>query len=119
MKRIETFVAPELEIAEIADRLVKNDGPALLFENNGTAFPVLINAFSSDERLRYIFNGKNPEDFGKDIEYFFHLISQKRKNFWDKIKLLPKLKQIASWMPAKYRGKAPCQKIVHFKSRFK
>ncbi len=33
LKRISDEVDPELEITEIADRAVKADGPALLFEN--------------------------------------------------------------------------------------
>lgn len=33
LKRIATAVSPQLEITEIADRVMKSDGPALLFEN--------------------------------------------------------------------------------------
>ena len=33
LKRITYPVKAELEIAEIADRVMKNNGPALLFEN--------------------------------------------------------------------------------------
>ena len=45
LHRIKVFVDPVLEIAEITDRITKSGGKALLFENNGTGFPVLINAF--------------------------------------------------------------------------
>ena len=42
--RIKTYVNPHLEIAEITDRVSKsgNGGKALLFENTGYDFPVLI-----------------------------------------------------------------------------
>ena len=41
--RIERQVSSELEITEIADRMVKSGGPALLFENViGSKFPLVI-----------------------------------------------------------------------------
>ena len=39
--RIKDYVSPELEISEITDRISKNFGKALLFENTGYDFPVL------------------------------------------------------------------------------
>ena len=48
LKRIRFEVDPILEIAEFADRSVKTQGPALLFEKpKGSRIPVLINAFAS------------------------------------------------------------------------
>ena len=48
--RITMEVSWDLEIAEIADRLVKRGGPALLFQNvKGYDTPVLINIFSSEQ----------------------------------------------------------------------
>ncbi len=45
LKRISFEVDPFLEITEFADRSVKNNGPALLFEKpKGSRVPVLINA---------------------------------------------------------------------------
>jgi 4-hydroxy-3-polyprenylbenzoate decarboxylase len=51
--RISEPVDPELEITEIVDRMSKTEGggKALLFENNGTQFPVLINAYGSEKRM--------------------------------------------------------------------
>jgi 4-hydroxy-3-polyprenylbenzoate decarboxylase len=41
LRRVRTPVDPVLEITEIADRCVKNNGPALLFEQpTGSAFPL-------------------------------------------------------------------------------
>ncbi|HRH67061.1 MAG TPA: UbiD family decarboxylase, partial [Bacteroidia bacterium] len=39
--RIKEYINPILEITEITDRISKHYGPALLFENTGTAFPLL------------------------------------------------------------------------------
>ena len=43
--RISSFVSPDLEITEVTDRFSKQKGggKALLFENTGSDFPVLIN----------------------------------------------------------------------------
>jgi len=44
LKRIKTTVSPDLEIAEITDRVSKAEGPALLFEQvEGSRMPLLIN----------------------------------------------------------------------------
>jgi 4-hydroxy-3-polyprenylbenzoate decarboxylase len=51
--RIKEFVNPELEITEITDRISKQYGPALLFENNGTDFPVLINSMGTEQRMAW------------------------------------------------------------------
>src|SRR5665811_1326033 len=48
---IDEPVDPVLEITEIADRVVKSGGPALLCRNpHGSSFPVFINQFGSEER---------------------------------------------------------------------
>ena len=48
--RIKEYVNPKLEIAEITDRISKTPGggKALLFENTGFDFPVLMNAYGSE-----------------------------------------------------------------------
>ncbi|HIE15368.1 MAG TPA: menaquinone biosynthesis decarboxylase, partial [Bacteroidales bacterium] len=50
--RITTPVSTDLEITEIVDRVVKSEkqNKALLFENNGTKFPLLINLFGNEKR---------------------------------------------------------------------
>ena len=51
--RIKTYVDPKLEMAEITDRMSKQPGggKALLFENSGYDFPVLMNAYGSEKRM--------------------------------------------------------------------
>ena len=51
--RIKSFVDPTLEMAEITDRMSKtrDGGKALLFENTGFDFPVLMNAYGSEKRM--------------------------------------------------------------------
>ena len=52
LKRISFEVDPYLEITEFADRSVKRNGPAMLFEKpKGSGVPLLINAFASMRRM--------------------------------------------------------------------
>lgn len=52
LRRIKVEVDTHLEITEIYDRVIKREGPALLFENVRSAdFPLLINALGSAERI--------------------------------------------------------------------
>jgi len=52
LRRITTPVSWDLEISEIADRMVKQSGPALLFENvTGYDIPVLINMYGSEKSI--------------------------------------------------------------------
>ena len=52
LRRITAEVDPFLEIAEIYDRVIKREGPALLFENvRGADYPLLINLLGSPRRI--------------------------------------------------------------------
>ena len=54
LHRVRAPVSCELEMTEIADRMVKSGGPALLFEDVvGYDTPVLMNIFCSDQRMAW------------------------------------------------------------------
>src|SRR5687768_7694611 len=112
--RIKTYVDPELEIAEITDRISKNDngGKALLFENTGYDFPVLMNAYGSEKRMCMALGVRHLNDVAKEIEDLFKLLSSPKENILDKLKLLPKLGRFASWMPKVKKGRGECQEVI-------
>ncbi len=112
--RIKSYVNPKLEIAEITDRISKsgNGGKALLFENTGYNFPVLINAYGSEKRMCLALGVDHLDDVAKEIETLFHLLSSPKEGIIDKLKLLPKLGQFASWMPKVKSGRGECQEVV-------
>jgi 4-hydroxy-3-polyprenylbenzoate decarboxylase len=112
--RIKTYVNPRLEIAEITDRISKsgNGGKALLFENTGYNFPVLMNAYGSEKRMCMALGVDHLDDVAKEIETLFHLLSSSKEGIFDKLKLLPKLGQFASWMPKVKTGRGECQEVV-------
>ncbi|MBV4355602.1 menaquinone biosynthesis decarboxylase [Pinibacter aurantiacus] len=112
--RIKEYVNPALEIAEITDRISKsgNGGKALLFENTGYDFPVLMNAYGSEKRMCMALGVNHLDDVAKEIEGLFKMLSAPKENIIDKLKLLPKLSQFASWMPKVKSGRGECQEVV-------
>jgi 4-hydroxy-3-polyprenylbenzoate decarboxylase len=112
--RIKKYVNPHLEMAEVTDRISKSDkgGKALLFENTGYDFPVLMNAYGSEKRMCLALGVSDLNDTAKEIESLFQLLSSPKENILDKLKMLPKLGQFASWMPKVIRGRGECQQII-------
>ena len=112
--RIKTFVDPNLEISEITDRMSKQPGggKALLFENTGYEFPVLMNAYGSEKRMCMALGVNHLDDVAKEIESLFKMLSAPKEGILDKLKMLPKLGQFASWMPVVKNGRGECQEIV-------
>ncbi|MFN4893612.1 MAG: menaquinone biosynthesis decarboxylase [Bacteroidota bacterium] len=113
--RIKTFVDPKWEIAEITDRISKSGdgGKALLFENTGTDFPVLMNAYGSERRMCMALGVEKLDDVAREIEGLFKLLASPKESMLDKLKLIPTLGAFASWMPKVRSGKGACQEVVH------
>jgi 4-hydroxy-3-polyprenylbenzoate decarboxylase len=112
--RIKAYVNPKLEIAEITDRVSKSGGggKALLFENTGYDFPVLMNAFGSEKRMCMALGVNHLDDVAREIEGLFKMLSAPKEGILDKLKLLPKLGQFASWMPKVKNGRGDCQEVI-------
>ncbi|RYD56612.1 MAG: menaquinone biosynthesis decarboxylase [Sphingobacteriales bacterium] len=112
--RIKTFVDPILEIAEITDRISKTPdrNKALLFENTGTDFPLLINSMGSERRMCMALGVNDLDDVAKDIEELFKKISTPKNGILEKLAMLPELGRFASWMPKVVNGRGACQEVV-------
>src|SRR3954471_10760403 len=80
--RIKTYVDPKLEMAEITDRMSKQPGggKALLFENTGYQFPVLMNAYGSEKRMCMALGVKKLDDVANEIESLFKLLATPKEN---------------------------------------
>ena len=114
LARIKEYVNPKLEISEITDRIskTKDGGKALLFENTGYDFPVLMNAYGSEKRMCLALGVSHLDDVAKEIESLFHLLASPKESIIDKLKMLPKLNQFASWMPKVKSGRGECQQVI-------
>ena len=111
LRRIAHPVKAELEITEIADRVMKSAGPALLFENVvGKKMPVLINAFGSAKRMALALGVADIEDIAQDISKLIQ--TRPPKSFKDKLQLLGELIKLAG-IPPKLIKEGPCQQVVY------
>ncbi len=112
--RIKTFVDPVLEIAEITDRISKisDRNKALLFENTGTSFPLLINSMGSERRMCIALGVNELDDVTHDIEDLFKKLSAPKNGMMEKLAMLPQLGKFASWMPKVVSGRGACQQVV-------
>ena len=67
LKRVTVPVSAELEVTEIATRLVRDNGPAVLLENvEGASYPLAVNLFGTMERIE-IGLGRHPEEIGEGL----------------------------------------------------
>lgn len=67
LRRVRIEVDPALEITEIATRVVREEGPALLFERvRGSPYPLAINIFGSRRRIRMAL-GREPGAIGEEL----------------------------------------------------
>ena len=113
LKRIAVEVDPKLEMTEIADRVLRTGGPALLFENpKGHSIPVLANLFGTVKRVALGMGEDDPSrlrEVGKLLAYLKEPEPPKGlRDAWDK---WPVLKQVLNMAPKEVRS-APCQEIV-------
>jgi 4-hydroxy-3-polyprenylbenzoate decarboxylase len=67
LKRVRAQVDPELEVTEIAQRVMREGGPALLFENpKGSSTPLLMNLFGTMNRVKSAL-GRDPSEIGDEL----------------------------------------------------
>src|SRR5262245_57569306 len=110
LKRITYPVKAELEIAEIADRVMKSNGPALLFENViDKKISLLINAFGSMKRMSLALGVNNVEEIAREIEKLIR--TKPPKSIKDKLSLLGELIRLAG-IPPKIVKDAACQETI-------
>ena len=113
LRRIKTPVSWELEITEIADRVVKSGGPALVFENvTGYDTPVLINMFGSDRRMAWALGVDHLDELVDRVEGLLQLRHGPPEGLMNKLRTLGQLVNLGSFQP-KTVGHAPCQDVVY------
>ena len=122
LRRISVPVDTHLEMTEIADRVLRAGGPALLFEQPVTkgrphTIPVLANLFGTPQRVALGMGGELAEgdwqtplrEVGKLLAYLKEPEPPKGlKDAWDK---LPVFRQVLNMAPREVRS-APCQEVV-------
>ncbi len=113
LKRIKAEVSTHLEMTEICDRVLRAEGPALLFENvKGHRMPVLANLFGTPKRVAMGMGAESIDalrEIGKLLSYLKEPEPPKGlRDAWEK---WPVLKQVLNMSPKEVRS-APCQQAV-------
>ncbi|HVU46637.1 MAG TPA: UbiD family decarboxylase [Terracidiphilus sp.] len=127
LKRIHEEVSPELEITEITDRVSKigagkssakenyaPGGPALLFENvkGHPGHKVFINQFGSERRMAMALGVDKVDQIAERIHSLIN-VKPPTGGFFDKLKMLPQLAEVANVFPKTVSAKdAPCKEVV-------
>ena len=109
--RIKQPIDPNLEMTEIADRTLRQGGPALLFENPTQGkMPVLANLFGTQERVAMGMGADSItalREIGEILAYLRQ--PDPPKGFKDALEKAPLLKQVLNMAPKVVRN-AECQR---------
>lgn len=113
LRRINAPVDTNLEIAEIANRMLQCGGPGLLFENvKGSSYPVAINLMGTVERICWAMNLEQPEELealGKKLALLYQ--PRPPKTFSQAMELGQALFDVLKAKPARDLLPA-CQQVV-------
>ena len=110
LRRVAVPVSPQLEVTEIVERVVREAGPALLFERVGEAsMPLAINVFGTDRRMCKALGIASFDEVGQRIG---SMLKPELPHGWSGFKeALGKVGQLRKVPPKKVKG-APCQQVV-------
>lgn len=112
LRRIRAEVDPVYEIGEIAQRVVREGGPALLFEHvKGSPYPLAINFLGSFDRIQLAL-GMHPETLGRRLIEMAERVNPPTPSaLWEAREFFPRLMA----MRPKRVSKAPCHEVVHYR----
>jgi len=110
LRRVTHPVSPELEITEIASRLMHGGGPALLFENvAGSELPVSINVMGSPKRMALALGVDDVDEVATRIGEL--LDTKVPESLMGKLAMLPKMAELTKY-PPKSVSKGAVQEVV-------
>ncbi len=118
LARIAEPVSVDLELCEIADRVMKQPGggKALLFENvlladgSRSAYPVAINLFGSMRRMALSLGVDDLDEIGVRITQLLDLAVP--EGIIAKLSLVPRLLEVAKFPPRIRSGSPACREVV-------
>jgi 4-hydroxy-3-polyprenylbenzoate decarboxylase len=111
LRHVKAKVDPYLEVTEIVTRLVRDRGPALLFDDVlGSAMPLAINVFGTQRRMAMALGVDSLDDLGQRIgELLKPELPHGLGGLKDAVGKLLSLKSV----PPKKVKTAPCQDVVY------
>ncbi len=114
LKTVDTCVDPNLEITEICDRVLKQSGPALLFNHpKDSNIPLLGNLFGTTQRIALAMGKDDVSELHELGEVLAYLRQPDApRGLKDAIKKIPLLKKVLSMSP-KIVKKPPAQEVIY------
>lgn len=114
LKRVRPTVSPYLEVTEICDRVLKQEGPALLFESlEGSNYPLLGNLFGTPLRVARAMGKEQVKEL-REIGNFLAFLKEPNppKGWKEALQQLPLYRQVLSMAPTTVKpSKAACNEI--------
>jgi len=113
LARVSRPVSRDLEVTEVTQRVLRADGPALLFENvPGATLPVVTNLLGSPRRIALALGAETVEEVAERVERLVHLrppagVLGAVRDLSGTIETLSTLRSLA---PKRVRS-APCQEV--------
>ena len=108
-------IDPELEITDLADRVVRAGGPALRFMNpEGSPYPLAINLFGTLARTCFALGVSDLDEISGRLEELLH--AEPPSSLVGKIRALPRLLEMSNWAPRTV-SEAPCQEVIEDRPR--
>ena len=113
LKRISAPVHPELEMTEIAHRLLRAGGPALLFENVvGHDMPVAMNLFCAERRMNWALEVEDADSLAGRLEGMIEMVQGgPPQGVLNKLRTLGRLVHVGAYQPRTVSN-PPCQQVV-------
>ena len=116
LRRIKTSVSWDLEITEITQRVLRENGPALLFENveGHIGTPVVINLFGTAQRMAWALDVEDLNELPAKVEKVMQIAQGgPPSGILNKLRLLGDLTQLARIGPRRVeREDAPAQEVI-------
>ena len=109
LRRVQAEVDPVLEVPEIVQRVIRERGPALLFERpKGAVFPLVMNLFGTMERIELAL-GRHPQSIGSElVETLQRLNPPSLKSLWESRRFVAR----GRFMRPRIVSRAPVQEVV-------
>src|SRR5213594_2807018 len=109
LKRVRAEVDPELEVTEITQRVLRDQGPALLFERpKGSQTLLLMNLFGTMDRVRAAL-GREPAEIGYELITAMEKVNPPSlKGIWESRSLIKR----ALFTHPKKAASARCQEVI-------
>ena len=110
---VEAFCSTEFEMSELAHRLVASgDERAILFRENATGYPVVMNLYASRTRLLELMQAQSYEELQERIVRIFSLLTSPPTSLKAKWHSLQFVRSLLRVLPRPLRGSAPVQECI-------